>query len=157
VSLIDAVRGFLVAHKARTESVPFLSLFDLNLAAKADRSPEYLRELRITRDRLPSLHDRMVSDITHLELESVLSPLSPGARNPVMRYLRAVFFFGVKRGYLTENPITTLDFAKRKRKEIETIPNDKVRAMLEHALEHDLSSTSTGSSAVTRTQALGVA
>ena len=138
MSLIDAVRGFLVTHKARTESISFLSLFDLYLSAKAGRSPDYLRELRITRDRFPVLHDRIVSDITHLELESVLSPLSPGARNPVMRYFRAVFFFGVKRGYLRENPITRLDFAERKRKEIETIPADKVQAMLTQSLENDL-------------------
>ena len=55
-----------------------------------------------------------------------------------MRYLRAVFNFGIKRGYLAENPVSRLDFAQRKRKEIETIPSNKVRAMLEHALQNDL-------------------
>src|SRR6202040_4279848 len=39
---------------------------------------------------------------------------------------------------MTENPISHLDFAERKRKEIETIPADKVQAMLAHALENDL-------------------
>ena len=68
----------------------------------------------------------------------VLSAFSPGGRNSVMRYLRAVFFFGVRHGYLGENPITRLEFAERKRKEVETIPADKVEAMLNHSLEHDL-------------------
>jgi len=138
VDLLDAVRSYIEDHKRRTASVKFLELYNQFLEAKSDRNPEYLRELRITRDRFPGLHEQMVSDITHLELESVLSPLSPGARNPVMRYLRAVFFFGIKRGYLAENPVSRLYFAERKRKEIETIPADKVKAMLAHALENDL-------------------
>lgn len=138
IDLLDAVRGYLAAHKARTASVPYLELFNQFLEAKKDRNPEYLRELRITRDRFPSMHERLASDITHLEIESVLSPLSPGARNPVMRYLRAVFFFGIKRGYLAENPVIRLDFAERKRKEVVTVPADKVAAMLAHALENDL-------------------
>jgi hypothetical protein len=135
VELLDAVRSYIEGHKRRTASVTFLDLYNQFLEAKSDRNPEYLRELRITRDRFPGLHERMASDITHLEIESVLSPLSPGARNPVMRYLRAVFFFGIKRGYMTENTISRLDFAERKRKEIETISSEKVRAMLAHALE----------------------
>jgi integrase len=138
IALLDAVRGYLSAHKARTASVPYLELFDQFLEAKQDRNPAYLRELRITRDRFPALHGRLASDLTHLDIESVLSSLSPGARNPVMRYMRAVFFFGIKRGYLTDNPISRLDFAERKRKEIETIPSDKVEAMLVHALQNDL-------------------
>lgn len=138
IALLDAVRGYLSAHKARTASVPYLELFNQFLEVKQDRNPAYLRELRIIRDRFPDLHERLASDLTHLDIESVLLPLSPGARNPVMRYLRAVFFFGIKRGYLTDNPISRLDFAERKRKEIETIPSDKVEAMLVHALQCDL-------------------
>jgi integrase len=138
VELLDAVSSYIEGHKRRTASLSFLELFNRFLESKSDRNPEYLRELRITRDRFPSLHKRMASDITHLELELVLSPLTPGARNPVMRYLRAVFFFGIKRGYLAENPVSRLDFAERKRKEIETIPADKVQAMLARALENDL-------------------
>ena len=33
-------------------------------------------------------------------------------RNACMRYLRAVFNFGIKRGYLAENPVSRLDFAQ---------------------------------------------
>jgi integrase len=138
IELLEAVQSFVEGHKQRTASISFKGLFDQFLEAKTDRNPEYLRELRITRDRFPSLHERMVSDITPLELETILSPLTPGARNPVMRYLRALFFFGIKKGYLKENPISRLDFAERKRKEIEIIPTDKVKAMLGHALKDDL-------------------
>ena len=138
IDLVDAVRAHIQAHKQRTASIPYLELFNQYLEAKHDRNPAYLRELARTRDRFPTLHDRLASDITHRDLAPLLDVISPGGRNPVMRYLRAVFFFGIKRGYLTENPISRLDFAEVKRKEIETIPSDKVEAMLVHGLEHDL-------------------
>jgi integrase len=138
VSLIDAVKSYLASYKQRTASVPFLELFNEFLAAKADRNARYLTELRITRDRFPTLHGKIVSELTHLDLEPLLSGITPGGRNPVMRYLRAVFFFGIKKGYLKDNPISKLDFAQRKRKEIETISNEQAQAMLTHALENDL-------------------
>jgi hypothetical protein len=56
VSLLDAVSGFLAVHKDRNSSIPFLELFNQFLDAKKDRNQQYLRELRITRDRWPELH-----------------------------------------------------------------------------------------------------
>jgi hypothetical protein len=44
------VAEWIETHKARTASVTFLTLFDEYLAAKHDRDPQYLRELRICRD-----------------------------------------------------------------------------------------------------------
>jgi integrase len=137
VSLLSAVRSFMDSYNQRTASITFVALFNQFLAAKSDRNKKYLTELRITRDRFPALHDRIVSDITHLDLDPLLSVISPGGRNPVMRYLRAVFFFGIRKGYLAENPVSRLEFAEVKRKEIETISSDKVEAMLVHALEND--------------------
>jgi hypothetical protein len=78
------------------------------------------------------------SDITPRKLEQILKKLSGGARNPVMRYLRAVFNYGLKRGYLSENPINRLDFVPRPRREIEIIPNNQAIKMLNHALLEDL-------------------
>lgn len=138
LSLLDAVRNYIAGHQQRTASVAFVVLFNAYLEAKKDRNPVYLRELRITRDRMPQLHDRIVSDIASEDLEPILNALPPAARNAVMRYLRAVFNFGIKRGYLAENPISRLDFTDRPRKEVVTVPVDQVRAMLEHALAEDL-------------------
>jgi len=50
------------------------------------------------------LHDRLACDIGPRDLEPILNMMTPGARNPVMRYLRAIFNYGIKGGYLTENP-----------------------------------------------------
>ena len=138
VSLLDAVTGFLAVHKDRNSSIPFLELFNQFLDAKKDRNQQYLRELRITRDRWPELHAKLVCDITQRDLDPLLHKLTPGARNPILRYWRAVFNFGIKKGYLSENPVNGLDFESRKRKEVETLTNGQVKAMLDHALGEDL-------------------
>jgi integrase len=137
-SLLEAVKGFLAVHRQRSASITFLELFNRFIGAKADRNGQYLRELRFTRDRFPTLHSRLVSDLSSAQLEPLLMAISPGGRNPVMRYLRAVFNYGIKRGFLSENPIAKLDFAERPRREVETLSNGQVKAMLEHALEHDI-------------------
>ena len=138
LGLLDVVRAGLEVHRARKASVPFVELFNQFIDAKAHRSIEYRKELGWTRDRFPQLHKRLASDITAAELDRILNPLSSGARNPVMRYLRAVFNYGLKRGLLSENPIARLDFIERPRREVEVIPNKYVAGMLEHALAKDL-------------------
>jgi hypothetical protein len=138
VSLLEAVKGFLAVHQQRSASITFLDLFNRFIDAKVDRNKQYLRELRCTRDRFPMLHSRLASELTYNHLEPLLMAISPGGRNPVMRYLRAVFNYGIKRGFMAENPIAKLDFAERPRREVQTLSNGQVKAMLEHALEHDI-------------------
>src|SRR5258708_34805678 len=137
-TLLDVVTEWLKIHRDRTASTTFVQLYNEFLEAKKDRSPKYLTELRITRDRWPNLHPLVVSDITHRTLSPIIGKLSRGARNPVLRYWRAVFNYGIKRGYLAENPVNGLDFERRRSKEVETLSVPQVRKMLEHALEHDL-------------------
>jgi integrase len=132
------VAEWIETHKARTASVTFLTLFDEYLAAKHDRDPQYLRELRISRDRWPQLHSMQVSDMASTDLAPLIDKLSAGARNPVLRYWRAVFNLGVKRSYLTKNPVEALDFERRKRKEVETLTAEQVKKMLEAAIADDL-------------------
>jgi integrase len=81
-----------------------------------------------------------VCDITAADLERLLKPLSVGARQPIMRYWRAVFNLGEKRGFVPRgaNPINAMHFVRSPRKEVEIISNEHVAKMLEHALENDL-------------------
>ena len=138
VSLLDAVRDYITGHKRRNDSISFLDLFNLYLDAKKDRNETYLRELRITRDRMPELHKLLVCEIGTKELDPILNAMPPAARNAVMRYLRAVFNYGIKRGYLAENPIARLDFIDRPRREVVTVPTAQTTKMLHLALENDL-------------------
>jgi integrase len=138
VSLKDAVRAYLEMLTARAKSISLAKLFELYLAVKTARTPKYLRALRNTRDRFEKLHVLLVCDITPADLEAILTRMPEGSRNAVMRHLRAVFRFGVKRGVLASDPIARLDFAERPRKEVETVSVDHVSKMLGHALENDL-------------------
>src|SRR5260370_21836382 len=86
VSLLDAVRDYLAGQKRRNASISFLDLFNLYLDAKKDKSEDYLKELRITRDRdeLAELHNWLVCDIGARDLEPILNAMPPAARNAVM-------------------------------------------------------------------------
>ena len=64
--------------------------------------------------------------------------MPPAARNAAMRYLKAVFNFGIKRRYLRENPIARLDFIERPNLEVEVFTAGQVSKMLSYAFEHDL-------------------
>jgi integrase len=139
LTLSAIVTEYLELAKRKVVSIPFLDLYNQFIQSKqSERNPAYLKELTWIRDRFPQLHDQLACDVTALELDHILNPLSAGARNPIMRYWRAVFNYGIKRGYLTENPIRRMDFASRPRKEIQVIPTGNVRSMLVHALENDL-------------------
>jgi integrase len=138
LSLLAAVKAALATHKQQNASILFSDLFDQFIAAKADRSSQYQTQLRWCRARFKALHRRLVCDITVTELEDLLRSFSGASRNAMIRYLKAVFSFGLKRGFLPENPVCRLDFVHRKRREVETIPNEQVEKMLEHALADDL-------------------
>jgi integrase len=138
IELLDAVNSYIEAHKQRIASISFLDLCNLYIDSRHDRNRDHLKGLQNSRDRFPNLQTRMVSDITHRDLEPLLAPISPGGRNLVMRHLRAFFNFGIKRGYLLENPISRLDFSRRHSNEVETISIDHVHRMLESAFVGDL-------------------
>lgn len=138
VKLLDVVNVYIEAHKQRTASVSFLNLCNLYIDSRPDRNRDHLKGLQNSRDRFPVLHDRLVSDITHRDIEPLLAPIPAGGRNLVMRHLRAFFNFGIKKKYLLENPIAAIDFSRRPRKEVEVIAVDQVRAMLDAALADDL-------------------
>ena len=69
VALLSAVRAHIATLAAQGASIPFLELFNLYMDAKADRNPAYVNELRITRDRFPKLHEKLVCDIQPADLE----------------------------------------------------------------------------------------
>jgi len=94
--------------------------------------------MRQAMNRFSTLHDRLVTDISHRDLEPLLNEIVPGGRNLVMRHLRAFFNYGIKCGYLTENPITRLDFVESSPKEVEVVSPEDVAKMLRMALSKDL-------------------
>jgi hypothetical protein len=137
-SLLAIIRQYLAQHDLRSQSVSLNTLFDEYVATRAHRTKKYLAEINKSRSPLEGRLARLVCDIAPAELERDLSQISGGNRNAVMRYLRAMFNHGIKRGYLLDNPILKLDFAHHIRREVQTIPSSIVVKMLNDALENDL-------------------
>ncbi len=138
VNLLDAVREYVETHKTRSASIPFVQLFDLYLDAKSTLSQKYKTQLRWVKERCAILHDRLAADITVRDLDEVLRGEKATVRNAWMRYLRAVFNYGVKRDYLASNPVAKLDFAEVVKGDTEIFDPATVRAILNDCLANDL-------------------
>jgi integrase len=138
LGLLDVVREYLEDHKQRSASVPFGQLFDLYLEAKSKRSEKYKTQLRWLKNRLVSLHDRLAADITVRDLDEVLNGEKATVKNAWMRYLRAVFNYGVKRDYLASNPVGKLDFEEVVKGDTEIFDPATVQAILDDCLKNDL-------------------
>jgi integrase len=139
LGLLDVVREYLETHKQRAESIPFGKLFDLYLEAKDKRSEKYKTQLRWARDRFSGIHNRLASDVTVRDVDELLKGEKATVKNAWMRYLRAVFNFGVKREYLASNPVAKLDFEEVVKGDTEIFDPADVQAILIDCLEHDLS------------------
>lgn len=138
LGLLDVVREYLEDHKQRSASIPFAQLFDLYLEAKAKRSEKYKVQLRWLKGRLSALHDRLAADITVRDLDELLNGEKATVKNAWMRYLRAVFNYGVKRDYLATNPISKLDFEEVVKGDTQIFEPATVKAILNDCLEKDL-------------------
>src|SRR5258708_8017207 len=139
LGLLDVVREYLETHKQRTASIPFGKLFDLYLEAKDKRTEKYKTQLRWAKDRFSGIHNRLASDVTVRDLDELLKGEKATVKNAWMRYLRAVFNFGVKRDYLESNPVAKLDFEEVVKGDTEIFDPATVQAILIDCLEHDLS------------------
>jgi integrase len=137
IGLLDAVRGFLDTHQQRSASIPLGRLFDLYIEAKAKRSKPYLTQLTWANDRFRTLRDRLVSDITVRDLDALLEGEKPTVKNAFMRYLRAVFNWGIKRDYLANNPVTKMDFEEVVKGDTQIFEPKLVQAILNDCLEND--------------------
>jgi integrase len=138
VALLEVVRAGLAYENAKTASVPFGNLFDEFLSAKALCNPKYLKELKLARERFRPFDKTLAADVQPKALSKILDRMPPASRNANMRYLRAAFNLGIKRGYLQENPIARLDFRELANAEVEVFTPKQVEEMLNYALEHDL-------------------
>jgi len=98
ISLLAVVRAHLGVEEQRSASIPFRELCALYIESRSGRDERHLASMRQTVNRFPSLHDRLVSDISHQDLEPLLNGIVPGGRNLPMRHLRAFFNYGIKRG-----------------------------------------------------------
>jgi Site-specific recombinase XerC len=130
VTLNTVVADFIARHDVRAKSVTFKTLFDRFTESKKNRSGAYLRGLKYTLPRFAGLHDRNVCDISPADIDGETDGMTPAVRNAFLRNLRAVFNFGVKRGWVERNPIAKLDFETVRRGEIVTLTPDETEGLM---------------------------
>jgi integrase len=137
IGLLEAVEQVLHWKRTREKSVTFKSMFESFMdAKKGKRSPAYLTALRCTLPRFAVLHDRLACEITTSEIEQQLKGASASVHNAFLRYLRAVFNFGIRRGWCDANPVQRVEMHSLKmRKEILT--NAQITALLKAVCETD--------------------
>jgi integrase len=137
IGLLEAVEQVLHWNRTREKSVTFKSMFEGFMdAKKGKRSAAYLTALRYTLPRFAALHDRLACEITASEIEEELKGASASVHNAFLRYLRAVFNFGNRRGWCVENPVKRIEMHSLKmRKQILT--NVQVAALLKAVCETD--------------------
>jgi len=101
-SLLGIVRADIEHDRRRKASISLKSLFEQFLKSREEkkRDEEYLKELRIYFNRSAPIHEKLVCDVTHEDIEKILSAY--GGKDAHMRYLRAVFNFAIRRKLLTE-------------------------------------------------------
>jgi len=136
-SLLDAVRDYLLRRKQKSASKPWKGVFEEYLAMPKKRSPKYSKDLREAQESMRKFDGKLIVEISPRDIDKALSGFAPSTRNAKMRVLRAVFNLGIKRGYLTENPIARLDFAELETGEVEVFTVDQTSAILKAALKND--------------------
>ena len=74
-----------------------------------------------TLPRFAALHHRVACEISASEIEEQLKGVTASVHNAFLRYIRAVFNFGIRRGWCDENPVKRIEMHSLKmRKEILT-------------------------------------
>src|SRR5207248_218252 len=137
IGLLEAVEQVLRWKYVRETSISFKTMFDKFTETKGNRSSAYLTALRCTLPRFVALHDRLACEISASEIEEQLNGMSASVSNAFLRYLRAAFNFGIRRGWCQENPVKRIEMQTlRMRKEI--LINAQVTALLKATVEDDL-------------------
>jgi integrase len=111
---------------------------DLFMEAKEKRSKKYRTQLRWAKDRLEPLHNRVASDVTVRDLDAILKGEKATVKNAFVRYLRAVFNWGLKRDYLSANPIAKMDFEEVIKGDTEIFEPKLIQGLLGDCLANDL-------------------
>jgi integrase len=119
----------LPQSKRARRAKPFREAFDIFVHSKA-RRPAYARALGGLRRVSAPLHGSLLRDITANEIEDVVAGMAPAHRNGRLRELRAVFNYGLKKGWTGKNPVLGMDFVQRQVAEPQVYEPGELAALL---------------------------
>jgi len=135
VSLNELVQDWITRQRAAKASVSFEKAMDAFLDY-GTRSASYTRSIRQTRNRLETLHGKLLNTLTPADLTLAMDAMPGSVRNFTIRILGGLFNFGIKRGHCAVNPCKRLDLARREAMEIELYTPAEVAEILATAAKH---------------------
>jgi integrase len=136
VTLNEAVAEWIVRKQATEVSIFFEAAMD-GFLEREPRSPTYTQSIRQTRNRLRTLHGKLLNAITPADLTLAMDGMPGSVRNFTIRILGGLFNFGIKRGYCVENPCKKLDLTRTDAVEIEIYTPAEVAKILASAEKLD--------------------
>ncbi|MEO6785872.1 MAG: tyrosine-type recombinase/integrase [Chthoniobacteraceae bacterium] len=136
VTLSEAVSDWIARRTAADSSISFEAAMDAFMGW-GRRSTSYVRSIRQTRNRLVSLHGKLLNTITPADLALALDPMPGSVRNFTIRILGGLFNFGIKRDYCAHNPCKKVDLAHRRPVEIDIYTPRDVAAIFAAVEAHD--------------------
>ena len=136
VTLNEVVTDWIRRQQAADASIPFEAAMDAFMEW-GKRSPSYTCSIRQTRNRLRSLHGKLLNTITPADLTLAMDRMPASVRNFTIRILGGLFNFGAKRGFCVENPCKRLDMARRDAVEIEIYSPTEVARILSVAEKYN--------------------
>jgi integrase len=136
IILNEVVEDWLARRQAAQASIPFEAAMDAFMQW-GTRSSSYARSIRQTRNRLDSLHGRLINTIYPADLTVAMDAMPASVRNLTIRILGGLFNFCIKRGYCAENPCRKLHMSRREPAEIEIYTLSEVATILQSATKQD--------------------
>lgn len=133
-SLYSIVVDYLNRYQESHSSISFAELIDEYIAARQYRHPQYLKKYEQLKGRMNTLTTQKVSQITSADVEKSLP--SGSAKNPLVNYLSVLFNYGLKKGYLSKNPVNSIEKVYVAPKEVEILDVPVVEGMLKYANLH---------------------
>ena len=140
-TLADAARDFVSRQTFRNQSVtvPDLITRHIEAKAKANRSEEYLRDLRSR--LIPfglAFEEHLATDITQEGVQQYIDSLSVGpvSKNNVLRMLRNLFAVAIKLEKAQSNPVDGVDNLKTVSKPVSILTPEELKTWLANAPEN---------------------
>lgn len=109
--LILAAKAWAASKNILRTSKTFREVVAEFCAARAHNTEKYLSDFYRYPKRFPQIAGKLLAEITPHEIEKILSPLPAVAKNSTIDRLRALFNFGIKKGWAAANPFEKIDKA----------------------------------------------
>ncbi|MFZ0616295.1 MAG: hypothetical protein WAN16_07585 [Chthoniobacterales bacterium] len=139
LQLSEVVGDYIKRWEQRNASVTLSHVFTQYLKAlKLDgKTGVHYKSIENTRDRFADLKEKLVSDITHKDIEKGLEGAAPSYRNALLVRLRAVLNYGMRGGrkWLYHNPAADCDLISKKAGEVRIYTVEEIAAILEATAE----------------------